>query len=102
MGRLLAPYLRHRDALCGLVLIMDSRHPLTELDLQMLGWFAPTGKPIHVLLTKADKLTRQQQVLAFARSRRYWRKLARTSPAAVFEPAEVRRQGSGGGPRWLA
>ncbi|EXI92471.1 MAG: putative GTP-binding protein EngB [Candidatus Accumulibacter sp. BA-94] len=43
---------------------MDSRHPLTELDLQMLGWFAPTGKPIHVLLSKADKLTRQQQELA--------------------------------------
>lgn len=62
---LLAPYLRHREALCGLVLIMDSRHPLTELDLQMFGWFAPTGKPIHVLLTKADKLTRQQQELVF-------------------------------------
>ncbi len=61
---LLAPYLRHREALCGLVLIMDSRHPLTELDLQMLGWFAPTGKPIHVLLSKADKLTRQEQALA--------------------------------------
>jgi GTP-binding protein len=43
---------------------MDSRHPLTELDLQMLGWFAPTGKPIHVLLSKADKLTRQEQVLS--------------------------------------
>jgi GTP-binding protein len=61
---LLAPYLRYREALHGLVLIMDSRHPLTELDLQMLGWFAPTGKPIHVLLSKADKLTRQEQVLS--------------------------------------
>ena len=56
--------LQNRAALSGLVLIMDSRHPLTELDLQMLGWFAPTGKPVHVLLSKADKLTRQQQVLA--------------------------------------
>lgn len=61
---LLAPYLRHREALVGLVLIMDSRHPLTELDLQMLGWFAQTGKPIHILLSKADKLTRQEQALA--------------------------------------
>lgn len=58
---LLAPYLRHRQALCGLVLIMDSRHPLTELDREMCAWFAPTGKPVHVLLTKADKLSRQQQ-----------------------------------------
>jgi GTP-binding protein len=61
---LLAPYLRYREALAGLVLIMDSRHPLTELDLQMLDWFAQTHKPIHVLLSKADKLTRQEQALA--------------------------------------
>ena len=61
---LLAPYLRFREPLVGLVLIMDSRHPLTELDVQMLAWFAQTGKPIHVLLSKADKLTRQEQTLA--------------------------------------
>ena len=61
---LLAPYLRFRVPLVGLVLIMDSRHPLTELDLQMLDWFAQTGKPIHILLSKADKLTRQEQALA--------------------------------------
>ena len=61
---LLAPYLRYRLPLVGLVLIMDSRHPLTELDLQMLEWFAQTGKPIHVLLSKADKLTRQEQAVA--------------------------------------
>ena len=60
---LLAPYLRFRLPLAGLVLIMDSRHPLTELDLQMLDWFAQTGKPIHVLLSKADKLTRQEQAV---------------------------------------
>jgi GTP-binding protein len=61
---LLAPYLRYRVPLVGLVLIMDSRHPLTELDLQMLGWFAQTAKPIHILLSKADKLSRQEQALA--------------------------------------
>jgi GTP-binding protein len=61
---LLAPYLRYREALTGLVLIMDSRHPLTELDLQMLNWFAQTGKPVHILLSKADKLTRQEQAVA--------------------------------------
>ena len=58
---LLAPYLLYRTPLAGLVLIMDSRHPLTDLDWQMLEWFAPTGKPVHVLLSKADKLTRQEQ-----------------------------------------
>jgi GTP-binding protein len=55
---LLAQYLAEREQLCGLILIMDSRHPLTELDLNMLQWFLPTGKPVHCLLTKADKLNR--------------------------------------------
>lgn len=59
---LLAPYLRYREPLVGMVLIMDSRHPLTELDRNMIEWYAPTGRPIHVLLSKADKLTRQEQM----------------------------------------
>jgi GTP-binding protein len=57
---LLSEYLQTREELCGLVVIMDARHPLTERDQGMLGWFAPTGKPIHILLTKSDKLSRQQ------------------------------------------
>jgi len=56
---LIAPYLQMRSPLAGLVIIMDARHPLTELDVRMIGWFLPTGRPIHVLLSKADKLTRQ-------------------------------------------
>ena len=64
---LLSKYLQTRDALCGLVVIMDSRHPLTPLDEQMLDWFAPTGKPVHVLLTKSDKLSRQQATLTLNR-----------------------------------
>ncbi|NTV12043.1 MAG: YihA family ribosome biogenesis GTP-binding protein [Zoogloea sp.] len=57
---LLEDYLTRRSNLIGLVMIMDSRHPLTVLDRQMLNWFAPSGRPIHVLLTKSDKLTRGQ------------------------------------------
>ncbi|STR44692.1 ribosome biogenesis GTP-binding protein YihA/YsxC [Iodobacter fluviatilis] len=59
--RLLSQYLVRRSNLIGLVLIMDSRRPLTELDRQMLDWFRPTGKPIHCILTKCDKLNRQEQ-----------------------------------------
>lgn len=55
----LATYLSHRSSIGGLVLVMDSRHPLTPLDRQMLDWYSPSGKPIHVLLTKSDKLSRQ-------------------------------------------
>lgn len=58
---LLQHYLTCRSSLVGLVLIMDSRRPLTELDWRMIGWFGATGRPIHCLLTKSDKLTRQQQ-----------------------------------------
>lgn len=59
---LLEHYLTRRPNLAGLVLIMDARRPLTELDWKMIHWFAPTGRPIHCLLTKSDKLTRQEQV----------------------------------------
>lgn len=50
-------YLGERSSLAGMVLIMDVRHPMTELDQAMLGWFQPRGRPVHVLLSKADKLS---------------------------------------------
>lgn len=58
---LLEAYLTRRPNLAGLVLIMDARRPFTDLDRQMVKWFATTGRPIHCLLTKADKLTRTEQ-----------------------------------------
>lgn len=61
---LLEGYLTLRPNLVGLVLIMDARRPFTELDRRMVGWFVSTGKPIHCLLTKADKLTRSEQAQA--------------------------------------
>src|SRR3982750_296622 len=57
----IARYLGERAPLVGLVLVMDIRRPLLELDHQMLGWFLPTGRPVHILLTKADKFTGQNQ-----------------------------------------
>ncbi len=67
---LLENYLRERPNLIGLVLIMDSRRPLTPLDRQMLDWFAPSGRPVHVLLTKSDKLTRNEQAKTLAATRK--------------------------------
>ncbi len=61
---LLAQYLAQRAQLAGLILIMDSRHPMTDLDRQMLEWFLPTGKPVHCLLTKSDKLNRSDSIAA--------------------------------------
>jgi len=62
--RLLGDYVQRRDQLAALVLIMDSRRPFTDLDIQMLEWFAPTGKPIHCILTKVDKLNRNESTNA--------------------------------------
>ena len=52
----LARYLEQRQCLCGLILLMDVRHPLKAFDVQMLEWAAHINLPLHVLLTKADKL----------------------------------------------
>ena len=54
-------YLQQRQSLVGLVIVMDIRNPLTALDINMLDWFAPRQKPIHVLLTKCDKLSKDKQ-----------------------------------------
>ena len=66
----LASYLSMRYSLYGLVLVMDARHPLTPLDQRMLEWFGPTGKPIHVLLTKSDKLSRSEAMKTLAAVRK--------------------------------
>ena len=57
----LPTYLQQRQSLVGLVIVMDIRNPLTSLDINMLDWFAPRQKPIHVLLTKCDKLSKDKQ-----------------------------------------
>jgi GTP-binding protein len=61
---LIGPYLNKREQLAGLVVIMDIRRPMTDLDLRLIDWFRPTGRPIHILLSKADKLSRQEQTKA--------------------------------------
>ena len=53
-------YLASRQSLQGLILLMDVRHPMKEVDQQLLAWCWHVGMPVHVLLTKADKLKRGQ------------------------------------------
>lgn len=57
-GQTLSRYLETRACLRGLILLMDIRHPLKEFDRQLLAWSHARGMPVHVLLTKADKLKR--------------------------------------------
>ena len=54
----MADYLRRRQSLAGLVVVMDIRHPLTQFDRQMVAWGHGSELPILLLLTKADKLKR--------------------------------------------
>lgn len=50
-------YLCNRESLTGLILLMDSRHPLTESDQQMIAWCKDNAIRTHLLLTKSDKLS---------------------------------------------
>lgn len=49
-------YLAGRESLVGLVLLMDIRHPLKDFDQMLINWSAQSSLPLHILLTKADKL----------------------------------------------
>jgi GTP-binding protein len=80
----LSHYLQTRETLCGMALIMDARHPLTPLDRNMLAWFAPRGRPVHILLTKADKLSRQEATQTLREVRKQIAELGPGFSAQVF------------------
>ncbi|GIB90900.1 YihA family ribosome biogenesis GTP-binding protein [Vibrio cholerae] len=64
--RALGEYLQKRQSLKGLVVLMDIRHPMKDLDQQLIIWAVECGIPVQVMLTKADKLksgARKAQVL---------------------------------------
>ena len=69
-GEMVESYLGGRESLAGLMLVMDIRHPLTDFDLQMLGFAADLRLPVHVLLSKADKLGRSAAAKSLAETRK--------------------------------
>lgn len=58
--RMVEGYLRNRNSLVRLMLLMDVRHPLRDSDGQLLEWCSAVDLPVHVLLNKADKLSRSK------------------------------------------
>ena len=102
---LMEAYFVGRRSLAGLVLVMDCRHPLTDFDRQMLEWTTTNGCPVHILLTKADKLSRgaaastllkvRKQVgesataQLFSATRKTGLEEARAALEAFFEPPEA-------------
>ena len=69
-AEVLGGYLRQRESLAGVVLLLDIRRGVTELDRRLAHWIAPTGKPVLALLTKADKLPYGQRLKAVASVRK--------------------------------
>src|SRR5688500_18742092 len=67
---LVGTYITERTSLAAVVIVMDSRHPLTELDLTLIEWLRAAQRPAHVLLTKADKLSKQAQQVTLGKVRR--------------------------------
>jgi len=67
--QLVGGYLAGRTALAALVVIMDARRPFTEPDARMLDWAQPLERPLLVLLSKADKLTKRERAAAIAHAR---------------------------------
>src|SRR5947209_1301358 len=66
---LVGGYIAARSSLAAVVVVMDIRHPLTPLDLRLLDWLRDAGRPVHVLLTKGDKLSRQAAQVTLAKVR---------------------------------
>ncbi|CZI28917.1 TPA: YihA family ribosome biogenesis GTP-binding protein [Legionella pneumophila subsp. pneumophila] len=68
----LAHYLEARQCLRGLILLMDVRHPLKDLDQILVNWALHRELPVHILLTKADKLSRSEVKNAVLKVRQYY------------------------------
>ena len=88
---LVGSYVAHRTSLAGVVVVMDARHPLTELDLTLLDWLRESGRGAHVLLTKSDKLSKQAALATLTRVRA---RLAELSPGATAQLfSSLKREG---------
>ena len=91
--KLLGDYLQQRQALIGLVLIMDARHPLKPLDVQMLDFFHITGRPVHILLSKADKLSKNDQIKTLSAVKKALKPFAERQQISVQLFSSLKKQG---------
>ena len=91
--KLLGDYLKQRRQLIGLILIMDSRHPLKALDIQMLDFFHITGRPVHILLSKADKLSKNDQIKTLAAVKKSLKPYTERQKISVQLFSSLKKQG---------
>ena len=90
---LLGDYLQQRRQLIGLILIMDSRHPIKALDIQMLDFFHITGRPVHILLSKADKLSKNDQIKTLAAVKKSLKPYTERQKISVQLFSSMKKQG---------
>ena len=81
---LVGQYIASRDSLAAVVVVMDARHPLTALDRQLIGWLRDAGRATHVLLTKADKLSKQAQQVTLRKARKDLEELCPGATVQLF------------------
>jgi len=82
--KLMDSYLTQRESLCGLILLVDVRHPLKEFDKQMLEWCHQASMPCHVLLTKSDKLSRGAAQASLLQAEKYIKQHALSASVQLF------------------
>lgn len=87
--RHLGEYLQGRGSLCGLILLMDIRHPLTDFDRNMLEWGRRRNLPVHCVLTKADKLNRGPSLNVLQDVRNDLKRLGFSSTAQLFSALKM-------------
>jgi len=88
---LVGTYIAERASLAGVVIVMDSRHPLTPLDRTLIEWLRSAERPGHILLTKSDKLSKQAAQRTLGQVRR---DLAAIWPGATVQLfSSLKREG---------
>jgi GTP-binding protein len=101
--RLMEEYFRQRRCLRGILIVMDCRHPLTDFDQQMLQWCGHAHLPVHVLLTKADKLSRGAATAVLHKVRAQMNQSAQGNPPATVQLfSALKRTGVGEAQEMLA
>jgi GTP-binding protein len=83
-------YLHTRRCLRGLILMMDVRHPLMDFDVSMLDWCLYSNMPVHILLTKADKLSNSKASLSLQKVRQHLATLSENMSVQLFSALKRR------------
>ena len=81
-------YLQKRQSLRGLILMMDVRHPLTPFDEQMLNWCKISNMPVHILLTKADKLSKGKASASLQQVRKHLKTIKGEMSVQLFSSSK--------------